>query len=465
MSAPRPSISQEDFQQLGHELFKELSGDQVLTLNLTAEKTDFSRWNDARVRQTGGVTDASLSMTLTQSRGSASARTLHRAENIQSLSGDLRRDLAVLKDELKRLSSDVAELPADPFLTPAQNFGKSRQAHFGTTPGESEVADRLGKLLAGAPLTGIFSSGRMIRANSNSLGQDHWFETDLSHFDFSWVATDAQGQDRAVKLDWAGPNFDEDAIRHEIADAREKMALMMRPKKKIKPGAYRTYLTPASVAEVYTLISGIFGETAVRKWGSPARLMRAGDQAASVVQNLSSKVTIHEDLSKGSVPVFNSEGERGRDLTTVVKNGKFQQSLISRSSAAEFGLDSNAAAESEYIRAVRMEGGSLSEKDIVAGLGEGLYLSNLHYLNWSDFSAGRLTGMTRYACFWVENGKLSAPIEDLRWDDSMFRFLGSELEDLTNAVKFLPTNSTYEFRQLGGCHVPGALLKSFQYVL
>ena len=31
---------------------------------------------------------------------------------------------------------------------------------------------------------------------------------------------------------------------------------------------------------------------------------------------------------------------------------------------------------------------------------------NLHYLNWSDNIGGRITGMTRYACFWVENGEI-----------------------------------------------------------
>ncbi|MBL7714053.1 MAG: hypothetical protein JNL01_01210 [Bdellovibrionales bacterium] len=453
-------IRHEDFQQISRELFKGLDTNLILTLNLTAEETDFSRWNDSRVRQTGTVSDRSLSLSLMQVEKEAGALRLRRSEKVVSLSGDFQQDINDLKANLSDLSKEVSELPVDPFLTVPENFGSSRKVFNGKLPEDTGAA--LGKIFASspnAPLTGIFSSGRMIRANSSSLGQDHWFETDLSHFDFSLVKSDPQGQARAVKLDWAGGIFDPLAVQAEIHEAAQKMDLMMRPKKKIRPGAYRTYLTAASVAEITGMIAGIFGESAVRKMGSPARLLRSGEAL------LSEKVTIHEDLSMGSVPVFNFAGEKGHDLTTVVRSGRFSESLVSRSSATEFGILSNAAAESEAIRAVRLEGGSLFEKDAIAKLGEGLYLSNLHYLNYSDFSAGRLTGMTRYACFWVENGKLSAPIEDLRWDDSIFRFLGSELEDLTREVRFLPNGSTYEFRQLGGAHVPGALLKSFQYVL
>ena len=46
----------------------------------------------------------------------------------------------------------------------------------------------------------------------------------------------------------------------------------------------------------------------------------------------------------------------------------------------------------------------------------GLYLGNLHYLNWSDNIGGRITGMTRYACFWVEDGEIVAPIENMRFE-------------------------------------------------
>ncbi|MDF5731014.1 MAG: metallopeptidase TldD-related protein, partial [Rhizonema sp. PD38] len=102
---------------------------------------------------------------------------------------------------------------------------------------------------------------------------------------------------------------------------------------------------------------------------------------------------------------------------------------------------------------------------ILPTLDTGLYVSNLHYLNWSDRPTGRITGMTRYACFWVENGEIISPIENLRFDESLYRFWGENLLELTNFQEFIPEVATYKSRQLGGSMVPGMLVKDFTYTL
>ena len=74
-----------------------------------------------------------------------------------------------------------------------------------------------------------------------------------------------------------------------------------------------------------------------------------------------------------------------------------------------------------------MEPGNLNQENVTKEIDRGLYLSNIHYLNWSDNAGGRITGLTRYACFWVENGEIVAPIETMRFDDSFYRFFGEKL--------------------------------------
>lgn len=117
------------------------------------------------------------------------------------------------------------------------------------------------------------------------------------------------------------------------------------------------------------------------------------------------------------------------------------------------------------MRAPSVAPGQLSASQALAALGTGLYLSNLHYLNWSDLAAGRITGMTRYACFWVEQGEIVAPIENLRFDDNLYRFLGEGLLALTDRQTFLPAVGTYERRSLGGMWMPGMLIDQFRYTL
>lgn len=109
--------------------------------------------------------------------------------------------------------------------------------------------------------------------------------------------------------------------------------------------------------------------------------------------------------------------------------------------------------------------GTLKEADVLQALGTGVYLSNLHYLNWSDMIGGRITGMTRYACFWVESGKIVAPIENMRFDDSIYSFLGNNLEQTTDTAHVNPDVGTYEGRELSAIICPGILLKSFSLTL
>lgn len=103
--------------------------------------------------------------------------------------------------------------------------------------------------------------------------------------------------------------------------------------------------------------------------------------------------------------------------------------------------------------------------DVLTTLGTGVYLSNLHYLNYSDRQACRMTGMTRFACFWVENGELAAPIAVMRFDDSFIRMFGAGLVALTDTAEPVQDNATYGARQLRSISAPGAIVEGFRFTL
>ena len=73
--------------------------------------------------------------------------------------------------------------------------------------------------------------------------------------------------------------------------------------------------------------------------------------------------------------------------------------------------------------------------------------------------------MTRYVCFWVEQGEIIAPIKDLRFDDSLYEFLGTKLENLTDTQEFILCVDTYGARSLGGSLMPGLLVNDFTFTL
>jgi predicted Zn-dependent protease len=65
----------------------------------------------------------------------------------------------------------------------------------------------------------------------------------------------------------------------------------------------------------------------------------------------------------------------------------------------------------------------------------------------------------------VENAEIVAPIKDLRFDESLYAFLGENLEALTDFQEFIPEIDTYESRSLGGSLMPGMLVRDFTFTL
>jgi predicted Zn-dependent protease len=104
-------------------------------------------------------------------------------------------------------------------------------------------------------------------------------------------------------------------------------------------------------------------------------------------------------------------------------------------------------------------------RDALAALDTGLAVGNLWYLNYSDRPACRMTGMTRFATFWVENGKVVAPVDVLRFDDTLFRILGENLEALTAERELMLESSTYGARMLTSATLPGALVSEMNFTL
>ncbi|MEN9217169.1 MAG: metallopeptidase TldD-related protein, partial [Gloeomargarita sp. HHBFW_bins_162] len=182
-------------------------------------------------------------------------------------------------------------------------------------------------------------------------------------------------------------------------------------------------------------------------------------------RRLAPLVHLRENFQDISVPRFNDQGDLAPLQLDLIQQGELVQTLISNRTAKEYDLTPNGATRSESLRAPELGPGTLATAEIGATLERGLYVSNLHYLNWSDQATGRITGMTRYACFWVEQGEWVAPIENLRFDETLYHFWGEGLVNLTETQELLPATDTYDHRSLGGVLVPGMLVQDFSYTL
>jgi predicted Zn-dependent protease len=262
-----------------------------------------------------------------------------------------------------------------------------------------------------------------------------------------------------VKGTFAGNEWNQKDYESYMNKSIEKLQLLKRDSVKIDPGDYRTYIAPAGVSDILDMFSwNCIGEASIRQGQSALIKLREN-------KKLSNCFSLEEDFSSGFVPRFNSMGEIAPEVLNIIDNGMLRNTLISSRTAKEYNLNSNFASDGEYLRSPKMNSGDLKENNILSQLGTGLYLSNLHYLNWSDNLGGRITGMTRYACFWVENGEFVAPIENMRFDDSIYNFFGENLEAVSQNLEYIPSVGSYEQRSIGGSMCPGILLDSFKLTL
>jgi predicted Zn-dependent protease len=149
----------------------------------------------------------------------------------------------------------------------------------------------------------------------------------------------------------------------------------------------------------------------------------------------------------------------------LVERGALTGSLVGPRTAREFGIAANGANDGESPEALAIEGGTLDESDALAALDTGLFVGNLWYLNYSDRNACRMTGMTRFATFWVEGGRIVAPVNVMRFDDSLYRMLGTNLEALSASPELMLSSESYGSRQLASVKVPGALVSEMAFTL
>ncbi|WP_204378127.1 metallopeptidase TldD-related protein [Chromobacterium sphagni] len=439
-------MMQGHFKNLAAELARQLHGEEGFTLWLEAECSDFVRFNHGQVRQAGAVKQAYLEVRLVRGQ----------RQVVQQLSfSGGEEDLALLLDSLPALRAALDDVADDPFLLLNDSPQNSERVAAAGLPSSAAMAADILAAAQGHDLVGILAAGDMSFGFANHLGQLNWQQGGSWSFDWSLYSHG----DKAVKRSLAGSEWDAGQLRRIIAEAADQLELLKLPPKALQPGSYRAYFTPSALGSLLSMLNwGGLSEKEVRSKRSS--LLKLVDGEA----RLSPLLTLVEAGADGLAPQFQSEGFIKPDAVELIVGGKHRNSLISPRSSREFGLVPNAGTH-EAAESLQMAAGELPQAQALEALGTGVYLSNLWYLNFSDRSACRITGMTRFACFWVEGGEIVAPLGVMRFDDSLFNLLGDQLEALTQERELLVDAGSYGGRATGSRHLPGALVKSLHFSL
>lgn len=436
------------FKKVSEYLFNSLESNEILILNFDAEQTDFVRFNHAKIRQAGNVDQATLTLSLVYKRKSLNS--------VIRLSLDYQKDSVLLLRTLYYLRREIPELPRDPYLMYERNLNSFDRETKNKSLDSFNITDSILQGCHSLDMVGILSTGAIMKGFSNSLGQFNWHESQSFNFDWS-MYTDTG---KAIKQNYSDQVWDQNIFSSLLDESKQKLQVIDNKEQTIQPGEYRVYLSPSALNEIVDMLSwGGFSYKANKIGSSPLHLMMKGEKKLNKI------VSFTEDLTNGISPKFHSDGFIKPDTTELIINGEYKSSLISPRSALEYSVNHNAAEYYESPVSINLKEGAISNDNILATLKDGIYISNLWYLNFSDLNNGRITGLTRFGCFKVSNGEYQGPINTMRFDETVYNIFGDKLIGLTNNKQLLIDSSTYEERSTHSSTIPGAIVEDFKMTL
>ncbi|MDH3326051.1 MAG: metallopeptidase TldD-related protein [Gammaproteobacteria bacterium] len=434
------------FRELSQKMFQLIAGNEIILLNYAGEDSDFVRLNHNKIRQAGYVRQQDLDIDLIIGQKQTSAAL--------QLSGNHESDMTQVKTLLNLMRDQIEFLPDDPYINISTEINNTETLQENQLPDPNLVLNDVINTTKNLDLVGIWASGSMARGFANSLGQFNWHTNHNFNFDWSIYHHD----DKAIKQNYAGFKWDHDYLNQKIAFARETLSVLEKPAISIKPGQYRVFLAPSAMQELISMLNwGGFGLKNHRTLQTPLLKM------INEKQTMHPHVSLFENTREGVTPPFTKAGFLKPDSISLISKGEYNHCMVSPRSGKEYDQAVNCS--SEYAESLELSGGNLHQDHILEKLDTGIFISNLWYCNFSDRNACRITGMTRFACLWVENGKPVAPLNVMRFDESIYNILGNNLVDLTTEHEHILDSGSYHQRSQSSSRLPGALVNDFRFTL
>jgi predicted Zn-dependent protease len=439
---------QDYFYALAEYLQTQIKSNEHFTCWFSAEDSDFIRFNRGCIRQPGHVRQIYLNLQLINGRRHANCTT--------SLGGNLDVDHEVIDRLVCGLHKQLIDVPEDPHLLISTEVCSTEQIVSSRLPPTSVIVDVIMSVAISYDFVGILAAGSIFRGFANSYGQRNWHETASFNLDWSLY----QGNDKAVKTAYAGFYWDSAKFKEKFNAAVSQLDILKIDPINLELGAYRAYLTPTAFGEMISMLNwdGL-SEKSLRTRQSSLRKMH--DEGL----RLNSAITLCENTDEGMSPGFQREGFIKPKSIILIGDGHLTGSMVSPRTAKEYDIATNGADGNEAMGSIDVKSGQLPMSRVLAELDTGIYISNLWYLNYSDRANCGITGMTRFATFWVKDGEIKAPINTMRFDDTLLQLLGDNLVGLTYERELLIESESYGQRGTNSLRLPGALVKNFNFVL
>jgi len=201
----------------------------------------------------------------------------------------------------------------------------------------------------------------------------------------------------------------------------------------VGPDNYDVILSPRCMAEFFSYLV----------WGG---LTAAGyDRKTSWFQNKLNEKAFPDSVSLKDDPyypgiinfAYNSDGHIYNKLS-LIDRGVFKNFLVDNYYSHKTGLKKNGAEASCLV----MESGEKSLTDLIRGVKRGLYISNLHYMNFINMKETSATGLTRDGTFLIEDGELKKVVNNLRYTVKITDVI-KNITDIEDKLYLVPSSDNY----------------------
>jgi predicted Zn-dependent protease len=197
----------------------------------------------------------------------------------------------------------------------------------------------------------------------------------------------------------------------------------------VEPGKYEVVLSPYAFAEFISSLSYLALNARAVEEGTS---FLAGNFGKKI---LGDNITIYDDgLSPETIPMpFDFEGVSKKKVV-FFENGVAKDVVYDTLTAYKNGKESTGhslpqpSSFSPYPMNIIMKGGDLSKDEIISHVEHGLYVHRFWYTNPMDPRRAVITGMTRDGLFLVENGKITKPVKNMRFTESIITALNNCIE-------------------------------------
>lgn len=267
---------------------------------------------------------------------------------------------------------------------------------------------------------------------------------------------------------WAcsdGDTFDQIDAQHVAATAVEK-AKMSRDPVAVEPGRYVTILESTAVGNLVQLIAGAMQARAADEGRSFFSKPGGGNKIGMKV--VDERVTLLSDPADSPSSAGGFDGD-GMPVEKVVwiENGIVKNLNYDRFWAQKQGKEPTHSSGGSGRGGggfggggtLRMTGGNASIAEMIRSTERGILVTRFWYIRGVDPRTILNTGLTRDGTFLIENGKISHPVKNFRFNESPIFFLNN-LEMLGPAIRI---NASEALGAGGSTIMPAIKVREFTF--